>query len=261
MKFGALAPGGVAVFVDANHAPERPWFLHHIPKTAGSSLAEEFSANLPPYVNLSVSYDPDTQSTGGLMNEAVERFLARPPGSWRSASGHVLSHHIRRIREARPEIGLVTFLRHPVARIVSEYRYCRTDRHPPFRSFIAAYPTIGDFLADPREANKMSLYLFGSRSLPPEEAVERLFSTYELVGLQERYPLSFNLMSRLMWGPSAPAARSRVTPATPENAVAVTPGLQERILELNQLDLALYRAVSQVFARIDTEVWALPRPS
>jgi hypothetical protein len=261
MKFGALAPGRVLEFVGTNQAPGRLWFLHHIPKTAGSSLSDEFSANYAPYRNLSVEYDPDTQSTSGMLDGAVEQFLKLPAGSWRSASGHILSHHIRRIAAAHPGIGLVTFLRHPIARLVSEYRYCRTDSHPPYKSFIETFPTIEHFIADPREANKMSLYLFGSRTLPPDEAIGRLFATYEFVGLQERYPLSFSLMSRLIWGGSSPAARMRVTRATAENDVVLTSDLQERILAVNQLDLALYRAVSAVYSGIDKEAWALAKAS
>ncbi|HEU0220849.1 MAG TPA: sulfotransferase family 2 domain-containing protein [Paracoccaceae bacterium] len=258
MSFSALRPGHVADFIRSHRSPARAWFLHHIPKTAGSSLAEEFGAHLRPYRNLSVEYSPDTQSTTGALDGAVERFLAAGPGSWRSASGHVLSHHVARIAQARPDVGFVTFLRHPFTRTISEYRYCRTEKHPPYKSFIERFPRIEDFLADPREANKMSFYLFGSRALPPEAAVARLFARYDFIGLQERYPLSFNLMSRLMWGGSSPSARSRVTPSTEDNEVQLTPELQERILAVNQLDLAVYRAVAAVYAGIDKEAWALP---
>lgn len=260
MAFSDLRPGAVADFVRRAREGRSAWFLHHIPKTAGSSLADEFAANLPPYRNLAVAYGSELGSTTEAMDAAVEQFLALPPDAWRSASGHVLAHQAARIREMRPDVGFVTFLRHPVGRMVSEYRYCRTPEHPPWLAFSERYPTIESFVADPREANKMSFYLFGARDLPEAEAVERLFAQYDLVGLQERYPLSFNLMSRMMWGGSSPVARSRSTPDTAGNAVVLTPELQERILAVNQLDLALYRAVSQAYARIDREAWALPRP-
>lgn len=258
MSFGGLVPGQVGAFIRAQRGRYRAWVLHHIPKTAGSSLADELALHLPPYRNLAVDYAEDTESTVDLMDRAVERFLAEDPASWRSASGHLLALHVARIARARPDVGFLTFLRHPVARIVSEYRYCRTDQHPPWKAFIARYPTIEDFVDDPREANKMSLYLFGRGEITPREAVARLFNRYAFIGLQERYPLSFKLMSMMLWGGSQPLARTRVTPARADNAVEITPALQARIRQRNALDLAIYDAVAEVYAAIAEEAWALP---
>jgi hypothetical protein len=258
MSFSALVPGNVGGYIAAQRQRHRAWVLHHIPKTAGSSLADELAARIGPYRNLSVDYAADTDSTVDLMDQAVERFLTDDPASWRSASGHLLSHHVERIARARPDVGFLTFLRHPVARIISEYRYCRTDRHPPWQAFIARYPSIEDFVDDPREANKMSLYLFGRREITPAQAVVQLLNRYAFIGLQERYPLSFKLMSMMMWGGSQPSARTRVTPDSDGNAVEITPALQARIREKNPLDLAIYDAVFEIYGAIADEAWALP---
>ncbi|MEL6234069.1 MAG: hypothetical protein AAFR46_06650 [Pseudomonadota bacterium] len=257
MSFSALRKGQVVSYIESHRRGIRRWFLHHVPKTAGSSLADEFAERLPPYWNLTVAYDAETGSTHDQMDRAVERFIAAGPQTWRSASGHVMPRHIDRIAETCADVGFITFLRHPIARIVSEYRYCRTESHPPYRAFIERYPTIEDFVADPREANKMSLYLFGQRDVSVEAAMARLRTRYAFVGLQERYPLSFRMMSILMWGGSSPQARSRVTSEDSENRVELTPELTARILEANALDLAIYRAVFELYAEIAEEAWTL----
>lgn len=257
MSFCELQPGRVAAYVAGHRARHRRWVLHHIPKTAGSSLSDELARHLPPYRNLAVAYDAQTGATHEAMDSVVEAFLAEPEGAWRSASGHVSARNVARIAEMAPDVGLATFLRHPVSRVVSEYRYCRTDRHPPHASFVARYPAIEDFVDDPAEANKMSFYLFGRRDLAPGEAMAALCRRYAFVGLQERYPLSFRLMSAMMWGGSPPEARSRVTPEGPENVIAMTPDLHARILAANALDHALYEAVFAIYAGIADEAWAM----
>ncbi|MEM9048131.1 MAG: hypothetical protein AAGC92_05375 [Pseudomonadota bacterium] len=248
-------------YIEGHRRGLRRWFLHHIPKTAGSSLADEFAEHLPPYWNLTVEYAAETESTHDQMDLSVQRFIAAGPTQWRSASGHVMPRHIDRIAEACPEVGFITFLRHPVARIVSEYRYCRTESHPPYRSFIERYPSIADFVDDPREANKMSLYLFGRRDVSLEAAMARLRTRYAFVGLQERYALSFRMMSILMWGGSEPQAHSRVTPDADDNRIEITPALSERILARNALDLAIYKAVQALYGDIADEAWALETAS
>ncbi|WP_118133407.1 hypothetical protein [Oceanicella sp. SM1341] len=258
MSFNDLKRGHVAQYIEDHKTETGLWFLHHIPKTAGSSLAQELSARLRPYRNMAIDYQPDTSFTGDMMSAAVTQFIESGMAlKCRSASGHIFAPHVEQIAAAVPDVQFFTYLRHPLSRIVSEYRYCRTEMHPPWRNFIARYPTIDAFVDEPLEANKMSRYLFGTVKIDPEEAKERLFTRYAFVGLQERYPLSYLLMSRMMWGGSAPEARSRVTPSTEENEVEMTADLHARIMENNALDLYLYKAVSAVYAEIATEAWEM----
>ncbi|QDL91561.1 hypothetical protein FDP22_07045 [Paroceanicella profunda] len=256
MSFSDLKRGHVVQYIEDHKTETGLWFLHHIPKTAGSSLAQELATRLRPYRNMAIDYQPDTSFTGDMMSAAVTQFIESGMAlKCRSASGHVFAPHIRQIARAVPDVSFFTYLRHPVSRIVSEYRYCRTEMHPPWRNFITRYPTIDAFVDEPLEANKMSRYLFGTVTIAPEAARELLFSRYAFIGLQERYPLSYLLMSRMMWGGSAPQAKSRVTPSTAENAVEMTADLHARILANNALDISLYKAVSDVYADIASEAW------
>ncbi len=63
------------------------------------------------------------------------------------------------IQTELPGTRFFTMLREPVARVVSHYRYCVTPNFWGHEQFAAEFPTITDFIRDPRGQNGMSKYL------------------------------------------------------------------------------------------------------
>jgi hypothetical protein len=239
LEAAALPPEGLCLFV-------------HVPKTAGTSLRAELARLLRPDANIVVDYTDTDRSFHERMDEAVARFLApgpaRPP---RFASGHILERHVRRISAARPGTRLVTFLRDPVARVVSDYRYQRSPRHPVHAEFAARVPDLASYIDLRWEANKMAQHLVPAELVQagdPARCVDFVMRHYAFIGVQEFYALSFRALTALLGAPGWPSIRENVNGEDPSER-AVPDELAARIRAANALDDAIYQHVLRGWQR------------
>jgi hypothetical protein len=218
----------------------------HVPKTAGTSLRAELAQRLQPDVNIVVDYTDTSRTFHERMDEAVENFLARAQASGvRFASGHILARHVLRIGAKLPQARFITFLRDPVDRAVSDYRHQRSPRHPIHADFIARVPDFEAYLALRSEQDKAAKHLIRPeilRTRDPAACVDCMLRTYDFIGVQELYSLSFRTLTALIGASASPQLRRNVNSDT-ETACEVTPELAARIREANPIDSALYDAV------------------
>lgn len=241
--------------------PPPLWLFVHVPKTAGSSLAAELAALLPPYRSIHIDHADRSRPAPERYDLVTEDFLAlqaREPA--RSASGHVQFRNVRRIVEALPGTRLITMLREPVARLVSDYLYQLSPMHPLAAEVRAKIPDFAAFVELPGQRNRAARHL-----LPPGLARQGdvagglafLRARYAFVGVQERYELSFRALTALLSGhPRAPQAEpKRVNEgARAEKAKVMAeledPALRARIAELNAFDLGIHAAIAADWDRI-----------
>lgn len=225
------------------------WFFHHIPKTAGSSLVRELSFCFPPYCN--INGGEVVENRRAAIDAALDVFLAEmPERGWRAASGHLYAPHMAKLRQAVPHLRPFTFLRDPVDRLVSEFRYTRTPSQPNHAQYVARYPTIEAFAADPQQQDRMMYFLAPGQTTTPEEAVERVFRHHVFIGTIEALTPCFAFLSALDGHPKMTVARANVTRAEDGNAVDLTPDLVAMIRAANPRDVALYAAVTALLDRI-----------
>src|SRR5829696_8077897 len=133
MPIGTLFKDGVDAYLEEEKdAPGAMWFFLHIPKTAGSSFRSELAAALKPNNNIVIDYKrpdiPFDMQKRAVVDSFIENIHARP---WRFASGHMHYPHVRAISEAHGNMRILTMLRDPVKRVISDYRYQCTPQHPP----------------------------------------------------------------------------------------------------------------------------------
>ncbi len=216
-------------------------------------MTRELAALLPPYANIyTTKEDADKDDTDAL-TAAVDRILdADPEIRHGSFSGHLRLRHLRQVIARRPDMRYFTILRDPVARVVSEYRYTRTPKHPNYKDYIEKYASIEDFVADPMQCNKMWGFI-GNRSAAPDETkLQQVFNRYAFIGLLETLDRDFQFFTGLLGCPKKPKARSNTTAAATENEVVMTDELHAEISAKNQYDVVLYDAVKAVLdARAD----------
>lgn len=222
------------------------WIFHHIPKTAGSSVTHELRHILPPYRNIHADHQPGQNRADALM-VAVDKFVEdNKKQQFRSASGHLRLPNYRRLREALPNARFMTILRHPAARLISDYRYAKTDKHPLHAEFSAEFPTIEDYVENDGVRNKMWKFLAPPNEAATPEAIGRIFDRYAFIGMLETLEEDWAFFSALIGHPKTVATRVNVTQNQTTNRVAENDALLERIREQNEKDFALYEAVERV---------------
>ena len=244
MPFSDLGHMTLSDFIRAESgSDENFWFFQHIPKTAGSSFSNELCKRKWPYANISVDYNDMETPHDEKLARAVSMFLhSACSTTFKSASGHLKQDQVKRISQEIPNIRVVTFLRNPEARVISDFRYQRTPMHPPYQEFIERFPTIESYVESPDSQNKMANFLLGDISdISPEEAVKIIGLSHSFIGLLEMYPMSFNVIFRMMgyeglW----PVEHQRKTPDDETTKVVITPELRKSILESNGIDQAIY---------------------
>ncbi|MYZ48604.1 sulfotransferase family 2 domain-containing protein [Propylenella binzhouense] len=228
--------------IDQMRASGELWVFQHIPKTAGSSIAAELSrSNIIRYRNIYIT--PETYLSAARKTDLLETqievtFGEVDPQSLDCVSGHFMRRHVETIARHRP-VRLFTYVRDPVERIISEYRYSLTPKHPPHEKFAAQFPTIYDFVEAPISQNLLANYICADRD-SFSDLDERL-AEFAFVGTLRQYQMSFFLMMSFLGDPRLPAVHERKTESTEQNRVEVTPELQGLIRKRNEVDYCIYR--------------------
>lgn len=244
MAFGDLSSKGLKRFLNDDQFGDELCVFIHIPKTAGSSLSGEFDRLRTPYLNIHRRYSTEEPITFSSMEDEIAGTIdSGALFAARACSGHFSYSQAAPIRAARGDARFVSFLRDPVTRVISDYRYARTPAHPTHRTFVERFPRIEDYVAAKQTRNKMSRFLLPA-SAQDEATIDAFVSTeLAFVGVVEMYAMSFNILSRLLGTPTMPVEHRRRTEPTAENIVADSPDLRNLIRELNARDQLLYDIV------------------
>lgn len=252
MPFGDLEEISMAEYVSRERGRAGLWFFLHIPKTAGSSFSTEMTKRIAPYRNVEVNYNDLSLDFDAKLSNAVDIFVAEMQlTKFRAASGHVPWELIEKIKGADPSTRVLSFLRSPVDRVISEYRYQLTPMHPQHRAFERQFPSIETYVEHELGRNQMTRFLFGNHREPScDELVDHIRSNFTLVGLVEMYPLSFTSMfTAIGISNPYPVEFERRTKKVPKNTIAIGPEIVDQIRELNQLDVAAYNYVESILLR------------
>jgi hypothetical protein len=253
LGFASFASLNLDEYLKREAAPDDLWVFLHIPKTAGSSFAAEWSELRRPYRNIHVDCQDKDTPFDQKLERAVDRFVAdNQTGGFRAASGHITARHLLRIRKTIPQTRAISMLRDPVERVISDFRYARTPAHPPYKDFIQQFPTIESYVDSPASQNKMFRFLTPDPRFRMAELFAFLDESFSFIGVTEMYPMSFNILMRLTGWNRMPTLHSGKTEETEFNRVERSPELIKRIREANQNDLALFGFVrDRMIARRD----------
>jgi hypothetical protein len=147
-----------------------------------------------------------------------------------------LISHVDRWQELR----LMTMLRDPVKRVVSDYRYQRTPLHPQHLEFIKTFPTFESYFRSPWARNRMFQFLRPSEDASLDDCIRFVVDRFAFVGIVEMYALSFRLVTRLMGAERSHSSHERKTPDSGDNEIELTSDLIAKLRKLNAADVALY---------------------
>lgn len=208
----------------------------HLPKTAGTSFRTALQEHF------GTSYRDD-YADGGLSRPAHERqAAAQANGLALAASGlhgvHCVHGHFLPAKylplAQRDELVFVTWMRDPVVRLLSHYRYWQHSydaEHsaPHHRQVVEEGWTLEAFCLSEAFRNVYSQYLW-------DFPLER----FAFIGISEHYREDLQAFSREYLGSDLACHRHNVTPA--RSALDhVDPALVQRIRTFHAADMELYR--------------------
>jgi hypothetical protein len=232
-------------------------FFLHIPKTAGTSVRQMIIQGAGP---AAVLLKPPP-----MLAYMSDRQLAKFP----MVTGHAGYALLRRLTAP---VQTITFLREPVARVVSQYRYFldlsrdTTLQRNQFAAIIRGR-SLEELLLDRddayieqlfRELQTFSLhsdprppYRRAVQHLPRSEVLEqakRHLDGIDVLGIVERMDESVRRM-QAYFGWEDMASRHEMR-SRPESAIEIPPSLVELIREHNPMDVALYDYALQRFEKV-----------
>lgn len=168
--------------------------LIHIPKTAGSTLRAVLG-----YAIGSV-HGPSRRLIG---IDEPQVGLPYFEGLAASAKGritelfvdglHVMSGHFRYrdivpvLAQERHQVSLITFLRDPIRRTLSDYLYSTSTTHPGHVAFREAYPTLEAYAHNTGEMNKQVDFLRPFEDAPLDLTIDNALQNIDFIGLTERF--------------------------------------------------------------------------
>jgi hypothetical protein len=196
----------------------------HIPKCGGMSfqhVLRDLYGKRRLWLNYGTIFD----------QEDARQRAALVPAGVRCLHGHFLSDAFDAIA---PEAELVTWLRHPVERVISNYYHLLRQPDPRngcCQELWARGLRLEQFAALPLMRNEMTRYLAGK----PDFA-------FAFIGVTERFTESLRIFNAT-FGLSfrGPAPVENVNPHRAGKTYPVTDAVYARLEELNQADLASYR--------------------
>lgn len=227
-----------------------PLFFLHLPKTAGTTLNSIFEANFGPEAIIS-AYDE-----AGLA--AVENLDADALARLKLIQGHIFIRDFSQLLHGPVGFRVLTFLRDPVERLVSEYHFLKTwpEQHlyRPLNDnnvSLREYVTSDEPLYRWRGKNLMTHLLAGIGG-GPEEKLERakrhLAGGFVFFGLCERFDESLLMLQQHAGLKNLLYERRNVQKSRPK-ADDLDAETLDIIREHNQLDLALYAFAQAEFER------------
>ena len=228
----------------------------HVPKTAGMTLRHVLASRYRPR---------ETFVIGNDINADIRRFVAMEAPR-RERIRLLMGHMSFGLHEfLAPGARYVTVLRHPVDRVLSEYRFLKTNARHPLHGQVARM-SLEEYLerdVSGQAANGQTRLLSGShesgsvgipgRKPLDESSVARALDNIErhfvLAGTQERFEESLLLLARRLGWRTLPFFVVRNVTGTRVSPLAEGEDARERIESFNRLDMALYRAVSELVDR------------
>lgn len=210
----------------------------HIPKTAGVSVGAGLRGVFD--VFRGVDWQQTHQSFVAESHEALYARIQKPQRQ--VLMGHFGSQQLNYWRNHKLPLKAAAIIREPVARVVSNYNYNRSERHPPNEEFRKRFPTLTDYVENLPYDFQLNFLLGAFYSF--EQGLERLVEDFSFLGVTEHLSASLLHLSR-SHGLGAIAIHEKNRAIEP--VADVDPVVRRMILEKSANDTRLFELLDSYF--------------
>lgn len=221
--------------------------LHvHIPKTAGMSFLALFKKRFPVHAHL------PWDSPAAVWREFLQG--VRPP---RFTTGHItFAEALAPAEAAAAQIQMISVIRDPVDRALSQFNYGRSEEYPGHVAFSEAFPTADAFFCDAVERrNIQTNWLCGKRD-DAETLKDALDYHYcGLAPLEHIEGYTDALQRAFCEGEIEPLPRinelTKIVKGEKATRLDISPYLLRRFKDAQALDYRLYDELLEHWAKIE----------
>lgn len=237
-------------FLSANAARiDDLWVMVHLPKTAGTTVASQLLEMRQPSLNLYIDGKADNLTEEERWQGAIDEFLKRQDTSKiRFLTGHFPVYVLDRILVLGRTVRFFTFMRDPVSRFISDYRYCLTPRHPHYKEFRITYPKIEDYLKEAYAHDRMFKQFAPAQDASVSDVIASVRKKFTFLGFTEKFDQSVDWLGKLLCVSLNAHQRLNETATLECNSVQITEQLRERIAEANKRDIEIYSTFYRKFS-------------
>ncbi len=221
----------------------------HIPKTAGSTFRHHLSRSLglaTQHQTRVIGIDgptPDMDHFLGMRDAFGKRFPKINQDGMQVVTGHYRYRDIADLlAPIRSEITLVTFVRDPIWRTLSDYFYSISERHKGRQAFLATYPTFEDYMEVPGQMNKQNDFLCPRDDASVAETIQSVLEGFDFIGLTEQFDDDYALLMGRAGLPYEKLAAENINPDR-QKMHAAYDRYKDQLGEILHDEYALYDAI------------------
>jgi hypothetical protein len=203
----------------------------HIPKAAGNSSLHYLKRFKKNYYNVQWN-DVDNSWQEFLRILKLEKCEL--------VSGHFSYYHVDFLKKMQIPYRSISFLRHPIDRIISQYRYMTTEAHPEHRAFVKKYPSFDEFALNVIKPNPMARQLVGKTS-SFHEVVKSIIEEYQFIGIKEYYNSSMYLLCKMINIPFQKAPKRNITKENTKNKFEISHSTYLKLQRIHAVDLDTFK--------------------
>lgn len=161
----------------------------HIPKTAGSTFRHQLAHHYDVLAVSPETADPaETDFYQGYQKQLIDLRPVLEAKERYFLTGHFRYRDIvMALDEFASQIALITFIRDPVQRTLSDYFYSFSNTHPDNEKFRSEYPTLESYIENAGQMNKQFMYLAPHENACVDETIAEIEKNFSFVGITELY--------------------------------------------------------------------------
>ncbi len=212
----------------------------HLPKTAGMSVGRSLQEAFDKFHGVNWRNIPNSFR---LMTHRACYRRSHTVGR-QVIMGHFGWNEIKTWREAELPIKAAAIVRDPVARLISNFNYNRSDAHPGKNDFIKNFPTLEDYAND--QPPDFQIYTLVGPTFSFEQTLEKLIKNYTFLGTTESLPASLAHFSSSHGLPSL--VEHRINTATADGKSNPVPDNVANLIKSKSYnDIRLFRLLKSLF--------------
>lgn len=236
--------------IRAWEAETSPVVFIHIPKTGGTSLQRDLNMTFPDSLHV-----PQEEKESNWQN-ALRRLKSEKPSVVR---GHLNYKHLQDLNETGIHTRLVTYLRHPADRLVSQFIWAKSNHRKAPNEY--ASPGPFDRYCERMSKNYLCDLLVGQVA-NVEEAIEKVIDRFWFVGVTEFSHVCQAVLFAAMGERYRVRQRRNQTASQADDLAEIDADCLKRALDGMQIDLSLFEFFhSKWSAKINEAVELLMKQS